>query len=152
MRISNIQSMLCVSGSWRCKSWALPFPEASSGARCHRSLHRDISNYLLPSPFWYVLNNLLAFKGISRDLWKLATRNFVAASSWSKQPRLTLVQGHCGKCQWRGRTWRGRNANKQELCVLDTHSLDSFPSSFSSGSKDILNSKEQTTKFMQNFK
>lgn len=23
----------------------------------------------------------------------------MAVSSWSKQPRLSLVQGHCGKCQ-----------------------------------------------------
>ena len=31
----------------------------------------------------------------NRDLWKQAARNFVAASGWSQQPRLSLLQGHC---------------------------------------------------------
>lgn len=56
-------------------------------------------NYLLFCALWHVVNNSFVFKGVSRDLWKIAVRNSGTVSSWSKQPRLLLLQGHCGKCQ-----------------------------------------------------
>lgn len=91
------QPALCVSRS-SCRSRLLPFQEASAGVRSHRSLQKD-PNYLLPSPRPYVVNNPVVFKGVCRNVCKIAARNSAAVSSWSQQPRLSLVQGPCWKCQ-----------------------------------------------------
>ena len=76
----------------------------------------------------------------NRDLWKQAARNFVAASGWSQQPRLSLLQGHCWICQGRGRAGRDRKVDRGESRILDTQAWHSFPTWFSSAFTSTSNS------------
>lgn len=98
MHISNTESMHKQAGPGA-KVLLLPFQESSAGARSQQIPSARALNYLLSSPLWHVVNNPFVFKGVSRDLWETAIRNSGAVSSWSKQPGLSLVQGHCWKCQ-----------------------------------------------------
>lgn len=55
---------------------------------------RSLRYFSLKLLFCYAVSMPFVLLGVSRDLGKIAARNYMATSSWSQRPRLTLVLGH----------------------------------------------------------